>query len=299
MKLLTFMKDGRQVLGVKVEQGVIDVEAALQKHPAANVPGEVMEVITQGDIAIKALGTLVHNVLEADDQASILDEAELEWAPCVTKPSKILCVGLNYKKHADETNSPYPKQPIIFNKFSNALAGHLQPIAVPNVTEQLDYEAELTIVIGKRAKNVSKEEALDYVFGYCNANDLSARDLQLSSPQWLIGKTCDGFGPLGPYLVTADEVGDPNQLAIKTEVNGEVRQQSNTSDMLFHCDEIISYISKHMTLEPGDVIMTGTPEGVVLGYPEEKRVWVQPGDEVTIEIEKLGRLTNRFIEDQS
>jgi len=136
------------------------------------------------------------------------------------------------------------------------------------------------------------------VFGYCCVNDLSARDLQLRTPQWLLGKTCDDFSPLGPWLVTADEVGNPNDLEIKAIVNGEVRQHSNTSDMIFPCDEIVSYISRHMTLVPGDIILTGTPEGVVLGYPPEKQVYLQPGDEVTIEIEKLGALTNRFVAEE-
>jgi 2-keto-4-pentenoate hydratase/2-oxohepta-3-ene-1,7-dioic acid hydratase in catechol pathway len=132
------------------------------------------------------------------------------------------------------------------------------------------------------------------VAGYCNANDLSARDLQMRTSQWLLGKSCDGFSPLGPYLVTSDEVGNPNNLEITSFVNGDVRQHSNTSDMIFACDEIVHYISRYMTLEPGDVILTGTPEGVILGYPKERQVWLKDGDVVTIEIEKLGRLTNRM-----
>jgi 2-keto-4-pentenoate hydratase/2-oxohepta-3-ene-1,7-dioic acid hydratase in catechol pathway len=217
----------------------------------------------------------------------------------VTAPNKIICVGLNYRKHADETNAPYPEYPILFNKFNNTLTGHRKDIAVPRVTKELDYEAELVIVIGRRTKNVDRSDALASVFGYCAVNDLSARDLQMRTSQWLLGKTCDGFSPLGPYLVTADEVGDPNALGIRTVVNGETRQQSNTSDMIFRCDELVSYISRHMTLEPGDLILTGTPEGVALGMPPERRVYLQPGDTVTVEIDKLGALTNRFVEDRS
>lgn len=298
MKLLTFMKDRRQALGIKTDQGIIDVGAVLKAGTQTNLPNDVMEVIRDGDEALKSLSDLASEVLASGEKTAILDEEGLTFGPCVSHPGKIICVGLNYKKHADETNSPYPKTPILFNKFNNALAAHGQEVAVPNATDKLDYEAELTIVIGKRAKNVSKEQALDYVFGYCNANDLSARDLQMRTPQWLLGKTCDDFAPIGPYLVTADEVGNPNDLQITTELNGEIRQNSNTADMIFHCDEIVSYISQHMTLEPGDIIMTGTPEGVIMGYPEEKQVWLKPGDEVTIEIEKLGRLTNRFVEDR-
>ena len=201
----------------------------------------------------------------ANGNAVVIDEEDLEWGPCVTRPHKIICVGLNYRKHADETNAPYPEVPILFNKFDNTLTGHQSEIAIPAVTNELDYEVELGIVIGKKTKNVSKEEALSHVFGYCTVNDLSARDLQMRTHQWLLGKTCDDFSPAGPYLVTADEVGDPNNLSLKTYVNDEVRQDSNTSDMIFSCAEIVSYISQHMTLAPGDLILTGTPEGVVFG----------------------------------
>lgn len=298
MKLLTFLKEGNHALGIKTDKGIIDVEAASKLTSQTEAPTDIMDVIQQSEAAVKALAALEEAALSSEDSSVLLDEEGVTFAPCVTRPSKIICVGLNYRKHADETNSPYPKTPILFNKFSNALAGHQEPIAVPRVTEKLDYEAELTIVIGKRAKNVDRAEALQYVFGYCNGNDLSARDLQLRTAQWMLGKTCDGFAPIGPYLVTADEVGDPNDLEIKTILNGEVRQQSNTADMIFHCDEIVSYISQHMTLEPGDIIMTGTPEGVIMGYPEDKQEWIKPGDVVTIEIEKLGSLTNRFVADE-
>lgn len=295
MKLVTFVKENKPTLGVKVENGVIDIELALSIFPQPNIPTEIMDVINGGDEALLLLEQYISTLEIDSDSSYVLNAKELEWGPCVTQPNKIICVGLNYRKHADETNAPYPEFPILFNKFNNTLTGHLCDIAVPKVTKQLDYEVELGIVIGKSAKYISKEEALNHVFGYCTVNDLSARDLQLRTQQWLLGKSCDDFSPIGPYLVTADEVGDPNNLKLTTTVNGEVRQNSNTSDMIFYCDEIISYISQHMTLYPGDVILTGTPEGVVLGLPEEKRVYLQPGDQVTVEIEKLGALTNKFI----
>lgn len=295
MKLVTIISEGRQALGMSTEYGIVDVAAALQHSPAEGVSTSVMDVITGGSPAVQALERYAASLPLADRPAYVLDEETVEWGPCVTHPNKIICVGLNYRKHAEETNAPIPEYPILFNKFNNTLTGHKKDIAVPKVTSKLDYEAELVIVIGKQAKDVRREDALGYVFGYCAVNDLSARDLQMRTHQWLLGKTCDGFSPLGPYLVTADEVGDPNQLAIRAYVNGEVRQDSHTSDMIFHCDEIVSYISQYMTLEPGDIILTGTPEGVVLGYPPEKQVYLKPGDEVTIEIEKLGRLTNRFV----
>ncbi|WP_079908338.1 fumarylacetoacetate hydrolase family protein [Paenibacillus sp. 32352] len=302
MKLLTFIENGQQKLGVKTEQGVVHISAALQAVPAApgqSVPQNVHGVINGGAPAVASLQAYVDQALSAAASGTagyILNESDLKLGPCVTHPNKIICVGLNYRKHAEETNAPIPQYPILFNKFNNTLTGHGADVPLPvKVTDQVDYEAELVIVIGKEAKYVSKENALDHVFGYCNVNDLSARDLQMRTQQWLLGKSCDGFSPLGPYLVTADEVGNPNDLSIRCIVNGEVRQNSNTSDMIFYCDEIVSYISQHMTLVPGDIILTGTPEGVVLGLPEDKRVYLKAGDVVTIEIEKLGSLTNKMV----
>lgn len=288
MKLLTFLKDGHYALGIRTDRGVLDVESAVGQG-RRRAPTRLHEAIEGGPQAVSALQAIAE---QAED--GWLKEADLTLGPCVPHPGKIVCVGLNYRKHAEETNAPIPEYPILFSKFNNALAGHGEDIPLPAVSEKVDYEAELAIVMGKTAKNVGKEQALDYVFGYCNANDLSARDLQMRTPQWLLGKTCDKFLPLGPYLVTADEVGNPNGLGIRCTVNGEVRQNSNTSDMIFHCGELVSYISRHMTLEPGDVILTGTPEGVVLGYPPEKQVYLQEGDIVTVQIEKLGALTNRM-----
>jgi 2-keto-4-pentenoate hydratase/2-oxohepta-3-ene-1,7-dioic acid hydratase in catechol pathway len=297
MKLVTIKKEGKHVLGVKIENGIIDLEEALRESPNNQVHTKIMEVIDGGNEAISALEDYISKLPIENKQNYIKDEEDVEWGPCVTQPNKIICVGLNYRKHADETNSPYPEVPILFSKFNNTLTGHKCKIAVPKVTQRLDYEVELGVVIGKEAKYVSKENALDYVFGYCTANDLSARDLQKKTHQWLLGKTCDDFSPIGPYLVTADEVPNPNNLQLKTYVNGEKRQDSNTSDMIFYVDEIVSYISQHMTLTPGDVILTGTPEGVIIGYPMEKRVYLKPGDVVTVEVEKLGTLTNRLIEE--
>jgi 2-keto-4-pentenoate hydratase/2-oxohepta-3-ene-1,7-dioic acid hydratase in catechol pathway len=302
LKLLTFIKDGQQQLGVQTEQGVLDVRSALAAAPerSGNVPQTVMELIEGGAAAKSSLQAYVDEVLSKADSGAgyLLDESALTYGPCVTHPNKIICVGLNYRKHAEETGAPIPEYPILFNKFNNTLTGHGHNVPLPRVSEKVDYEAELVIVIGKKAKYVAKEQALDHVFGYCNVNDLSARDLQTRTAQWLLGKSCDGFSPLGPYLVTADEIDNPNDLDIKCIVNGEVRQHSNTSDMIFHCDEIVSYISQHMTLVPGDIILTGTPEGVVLGYPKEKQVFLKPGDVVTIEIEKLGSLTNTMVSEE-
>ncbi|GBF72501.1 5-carboxymethyl-2-hydroxymuconate isomerase [Paenibacillus sp. 598K] len=298
MKLVTFLRDDAPHLGIRTERGIIDVSvaaAAWQEHKQA-VPETIMEVIEQGDAAIEALQRLEHQALASGETKDwLMEESQLTYAPCVTNPGKIICIGLNYRRHAEETNSPIPVYPIVFNKFNNTLTAHGSDVVLPAVSTQVDYEAELAIVMGRAAKNVPEEEALDYVFGYCNVNDLSARDLQFRTGQWLLGKTCDGFSPLGPYLVTADEVGDPQRLAIRTTVNGELRQHSSTSDMIFGCGEIVSYLSRHMTLLPGDIILTGTPEGVVMGYPEAEQQYLQAGDLVEVEIEKLGVLTNRMV----
>jgi len=297
MKLLTFDKQGVYQLGVQTEQGIIDIAASIEKNANLNNLPDLTSLITCNKEETAKLQHFIETIV-AQESAVFVEEEQITWGPCVTKPHKIICVGLNYRKHADETNAPYPEVPILFNKFDNTLTGHNSEIAIPNVTKELDYEVELGIVIGEKTKNVTEQDALDHVFGYCTVNDLSARDLQMRTHQWLLGKTCDKFSPIGPYLVTADEITDPNNLALKTYVNGEVRQNSNTADMIFNCAEIISYISQHMTLEPGDIILTGTPEGVVFGYPEEQQVYIQPGDEVTVEIEKLGSLTNYFVAEE-
>jgi 2-keto-4-pentenoate hydratase/2-oxohepta-3-ene-1,7-dioic acid hydratase in catechol pathway len=294
MKLLTFKAENSFRLGVKVEQGIIDVFKAAQLFGVQGIPETVDEVLLAGDTAFSTLASLVQQVQNDWVHECILAEEEITFGPCLLKPSKIICVGLNYRKHAEESNMPIPEYPILFNKFPNTIAAHGEVVPLPFNSKEVDYEAELGIVIGKRAKRVSTEEALEYVSGYCNVNDLSARDLQFRTQQWLLGKSLDGFSPVGPYLVTSDEVGDPNDLSIRCIVNGEVRQDSNTKDMIFNCAELVSYISEHMTLEPGDLILTGTPAGVVFGYPKEKQVWLHDGDEVTIEIEKLGQLTNRM-----
>ncbi|MFP3387557.1 fumarylacetoacetate hydrolase family protein [Brevibacillus sp. SIMBA_040] len=295
MKLLTFHTERGLQVGIKTERGILDISKAAGTYHTDDLSLQSIEQIVEGGVEVlESLARLLTLAGDADDDELWLAEDSLRLGPCVPYPGKIICVGLNYRKHAIESKLPIPESPVLFNKFTNSIAAHGETIQLPKGTSQVDYEAELAIVIGKKAKHVSKENALEYVFGYCNANDLSARDLQNRTSQWLLGKSCDGFCPVGPYLVTSDEVGNPNDLRIRSYVGGEVRQDSNTGDMIFACDEIVSYISSYMTLEPGDIILTGTPEGVILGYPKEKQIWLAAGDEATIEIEKLGRLTNRF-----
>jgi 2,4-didehydro-3-deoxy-L-rhamnonate hydrolase len=209
----------------------------------------------------------------------------------ITRPQKIIAIGLNYEDHAAETGGEIPEKPIVFAKYPNTIIGPGEAIRIPPITEQADYEAELAVVIGRAAKNVSQEEALEYVFGYMNGNDVSSRDLQFSEGgQWTRSKSIDTFAPIGPYIATRNEIPDPQNLYIRCTLNGEVMQEGTTSDMIFSVAELVSFLSHGMTLVPGDIILTGTPAGV--GFARDPKVFINPGDEVTIEIEGLGALTN-------
>ena len=286
MKLLTFHRNNVLQLGIRTEKGVIDVAGA--SGGEERFPLTMDAVIRGGTEALKALQSLV----KQSPADWLLNEKDLQPGPCVGTPEKLICIGLNYKRHAQETGMPIPEVPVLFSKFNNTLAATGEPIPLPDNAVQYDYEVELGVVIGKEARYVRVDEALDYVFGYFTVNDMSVRDLQFRTSQWLLGKTLDKFFPTAPYLVTAEEVGDPQNLRLSCWVNGELRQNSNTADMIFSVAECISYISQYMTLKPGDVISTGTPEGVVMGMKEKN--WLKPGDEVVVEVEGLGKCTNQM-----
>jgi 2-keto-4-pentenoate hydratase/2-oxohepta-3-ene-1,7-dioic acid hydratase in catechol pathway len=211
----------------------------------------------------------------------------------IERPGKIICVGLNYRDHAEEQGAPLPEAPLLFAKWQNALIGPGEPIAIPPIVTKCDYEAELGVVIGARARNVSAGNALDAVAGYVCVNDVSARNLQFADGQWTRGKSPDTFCPVGPRLVPRDEIPDPQRLAIRAVLNGETMQESSTANMVFGVADLIAYITQAITLEPGDLIATGTPAGV--GAFRKPPVFMQPGDEITIEIEGLGSLTNPVV----
>jgi 2-keto-4-pentenoate hydratase/2-oxohepta-3-ene-1,7-dioic acid hydratase in catechol pathway len=276
-------------LGIRTARGVLDVELAAKLF-RVKAPATIDEVIAGADCA--PLKQLVAKAIADPRGKSVLaPEARVKFGPAIPNPGKIICVGLNYRQHAQETGNPIPPAPILFNKYNNALVGHRGRIRLPvKVSSQFDYEVELVVVMGRRARDVPEEKALSYVFGYANGNDFSARDLMRVTSQLMLGKTCDGFAPLGPWVVSADQIPDPQNLRIATYVNGDQRQNSNTSDMIFNCAQIVSYCSRHFTLMPGDIIYTGTPQGVILGYPPEKRVWLKAGDRVVTEVEKCGAL---------
>ncbi|WP_395107308.1 fumarylacetoacetate hydrolase family protein [Actinomadura sp. SCN-SB] len=285
MRFVSFFAGDGVHLGVETESGVV---ADLTEAGGDGVPGSARELVAGGRDALER----VRARLAAGAPTLPLDG--LEPAPCVPEPPKIICVGLNYRRHAEESGIPVPEHPVYFPKYRNGLAGHGAKVAIPEATSQVDYEVELVAVMGGPVRNVTAARALDHVFGYATGNDLSARELQMRSSQWTYGKALDGFAPLGPYLVTADEVPDPQDLDLRTWVNGELRQKSSTRDMVFSVAELVADLSRVMTLEPGDLIYTGTPEGVVLGM--EEKVWLKAGDQVVCEVGGLGRLETTLVD---
>ncbi len=264
---------------------------AVQGEKAVDLTAAGKEMPRNTDELIKGSSAVQKKVEELFAAAPVIELSAIKYAPAVMNPEKILCVGLNYADHSAETHMELPKYPALFSKFSNALNAAGEDIPLPKTAEQFDYEAELVIVIGKKARDITKEQAENYIFGYTAGNDFSARDLQLRTTQWLLGKSPDGFAPIGPHIVSADAI-DVSSLNVQSYVNGMLRQNGNTKNMIFDCATIVSYISQFMTLKPGDIIFTGTPSGVILGYPKDKRCWLKAGDEVTIKIEGIGDLKN-------
>ena len=289
LTLLNVRRNGACALGVKTKKGILIVpEAAKALHTTA--PADIDDLLQNEDGP--RLNALVDALLKSNvAHNAFVREEGIEYGPVVVHPEKIICVGLNYRKHAAEVGAPIPKAPVLFSKFNVALNYHHGTITLPvEVASKFDYEVELVIVIGKEAKNITEEDALSCVAGYCTGNDFTARDLQLETGgQWLIGKTPDQFAPLGPYLVTADQI-NPDKLHLECRVNGKTRQSSNTNDFIFDCSQMISYISRHITLRPGDIIFTGTPEGVIQGKPKDQQVWLKAGDKIACSVEKLGEL---------
>lgn len=288
MRLATFLHDGQPRLGALVTgaagERVIDLARAQPKLPA-----DMIAFLEMGEEALALAGQAV----AAADPERGLDAASVTWCAPVPRPGKIVAIGQNYAAHAAEGNAPPPQYPIVFAKYANTVIGHKAPIVLPKISSQVDYEGELGVVIGRRAKAVSEEAALSYVAGYVCFHDVSARDYQMLTSQWTLGKTFDTFAPMGPALVTADEVSDPQALRVRTVVSGEVLQDGYTGDMIFSVAFLVAYLSAVMTLEPGDVIATGTPPGV--GMARKPPRWLRPGDIVRIEIEGIGVLENPVV----
>jgi acylpyruvate hydrolase len=279
--------------GVVVGDAIVDVEKAAEAASThGGSPSTTRELLAAGSTVLSQLGGAADDVASSGDVGSYgLDEIRL--GPPVPDPQKILCLGLNYQDHADEAGMATPVAPVLFAKFPNCLIGDGAAIVLPHASTEIDYEGELAVVIGRRCKNVDRVSALDYVAGYMPFNDVSARDIQLRTPQWTAGKAIDTFGPCGPHLVLRDEVRDVQSLDLATRVNGETLQQANTAQMIFPVDEIVSFISGLITLEPGDIICTGTPAGV--GFKRKPPIYLRDGDLVEVEIQGLGLLRNRVV----
>jgi 2-keto-4-pentenoate hydratase/2-oxohepta-3-ene-1,7-dioic acid hydratase in catechol pathway len=291
MTLLSIRTEHGDTLGVKTDRGILDARrAALALH--LTVPLTLDDLLQHG--GAPELSFLVAAAQKSRHADSLcVDEAQITHGRLFAEPGKIVCIGLNYREHAQEAGMKPPAVPILFNKYNNTLTNHGATIRLPTeVATKFDYEVEMLVVIGRRAHNVKPEDASKYVAGYCTSNDFSARDLQLEldGHQWMIGKTLDDFAPIGPYFVCADLVEDPNNLNIECRVNGETRQHTNTSSMIYNTDFLISYISRHFALDPGDLIFTGTPPGVILGMPKEKQVWLKAGDQIACSVGNLGEL---------
>jgi acylpyruvate hydrolase len=286
MKLVTFVKDGAQRLGAlrtrDGRQTVVDLNRAEPRLPS--------DIIAFLDAGLPARRLAEDAVASS---AQDMDLMTLSLKAPVPRPGKIICIGLNYRDHALETNQPIPEYPTVFSKYANAVIGPRAPIVLPRVSHHVDYEGELGVVIGRRGRYVAESEAPEYVAGYVPFNDVSARDYQRRTSQWTIGKTFDTFAPMGPALVTADEIPDPHALDIRVVVSGEVMQSSNTRNLVFSVPYLVSYLSQVMTLEPGDVIATGTPGGV--GFTRTPPRYLKPGDEVHVEIDRLASLINPVV----
>jgi 2-keto-4-pentenoate hydratase/2-oxohepta-3-ene-1,7-dioic acid hydratase in catechol pathway len=275
MRLVSYRSERGICAGVQMVNGILDAGGLLGEHPMG-----LRRLLEDGRLG------------ELTGRAEIAADAEpasvLRLLPPVPDPDKIICIGLNYRSHAAEAGIDPPEQPTFFAKFSNALVPAGAMVELPAASEKVDYEAEVAFVVGRRCKEVDPDEAVDAVAGYMLLNDLSARDLQFATPQWMPGKVFDGSAPCGPALVTPDEAGPPDEISFTLDLNGERMQEASTSDLIFSVPELIARLSRWMTLEPGDIVSTGTPSGV--GSVREPRVWLRPGDEIVISSPTLGEL---------
>jgi 2-keto-4-pentenoate hydratase/2-oxohepta-3-ene-1,7-dioic acid hydratase in catechol pathway len=276
MRLVSYRGEQGVCAGVQVVDGILDAGALLGERPLG--ARRLIEEDRLGELAELAQ-------LEGDIEPT----SALGLLPPIPDPDKVICIGLNYRSHAEEQGVEPPEQPTFFAKFRNALAPEGATVTLPAASEKVDYEAEVAFVIGRRCKEVDPPEALDAVAGYMLFNDLSARDLQFATPQWMPGKVFDGSAPCGPALVTPDEAGPPDSISFTLELNGERMQEASTSDLVFSVAELVARLSRWMTLEPGDIISTGTPSGV--GSIRQPHVWLKPGDEILISSPTLGELS--------
>ena len=281
MQFLTLQREGWDEPGV-----LYDGEAIGLKGAGFD---DLLSVISGGADALDR----VSRWLYSPPGSERLDPAKTRLRAPIPKPPKIICIGLNYRDHAAEAKMAIPEVPTVFAKFANTVTGHLHPIVLPKNSVKPDYEAEFAVVIGKGGRHIPEARWREHVFGYTIVNDVSARDFQMATSQWTMGKTFDTFAPMGPVIVTADEIEDPHKLAISLTLNGELMQNSNTSNLIFGVPQLIAFLSSVMTLAPGDIISTGTPAGV--GFARKPPRWLLPGDEVAVQVEGIGRLVNPVV----
>jgi acylpyruvate hydrolase len=312
VRLVTFIANNTTRLGVLIDGQVLDLPGAYTVWQQGNAssqvrasdqqpfPTSVLALLQAGETTRAVVDHVLAFAADPDTRAGlalaglVFPIDTVTFLPPIPRPGKIVCLGHNYRRHIAEMGSPMPQYPVLFAKFATTLIGHRQPIVLPKVSNQVDYEAELALVIGRTGKDIpNTQAAFDYLAGYTIFNDVSVRDYQRRTVQWMQGKNFDGTGPIGPALVTVDEVHDPHALDMTLRLNGEVMQQTNTSDFIFDIPTMLSYISEIMTLEPGDIIATGTPSGV--GYARSPQVFLRPGDVVQVEIAELGVLENPVI----
>lgn len=294
MKIVTFRIDDKEPrVGALLDGGhlVMDFAAALGKNqnPLAwlDLDGDLF---TQARAAYERATSSGETLNQLRENGAVVDRARVKLLAPIARPGKIICIGLNYRDHAAESNMPIPESPIIFSKFASCVIGPDESVLLPTHSSQVDYEAELAVVIGRRAKFVARDKAYDYVLGYANFNDVSARDFQFADKQWVRGKSCDTFAPLGEYIATTDEISEPHNLSIKLRLNNQTMQNSSTDQLIFGIPELIEFLTQSITLEPGDVIATGTPPGV--GFARKPPVYLKDGDVMEVEIEGLGTLRN-------
>jgi len=294
LKIVRFLHGKTESYGALVtEFQVVDLLqlSKIARHP---IPASLDELVLLGKKGLNKVERLIKETNEKEKAKAAVKLGNIKLLAPVKLPPKIICLGLNYRDHAAEQKASLPDEPIIFMKPRTAVIGPDEPIVKPAFVKELDYEAELAVVIGKRGKDIAVEEAEDHIFGYTCFNDVSARDIQFKDKQWTRGKSFDTFAPMGPCLTTVDQIGDPTNLRVRTMVNGELRQNSSTSNMVFNVYQIVHEVSRVMTLEPCDIIATGTPAGVAFAMKPSPK-FLSPGDVVEIEIENIGVLTNKVL----
>ncbi|MEM2047073.1 MAG: fumarylacetoacetate hydrolase family protein [Candidatus Jordarchaeales archaeon] len=297
MKLVCFFRDGAQRVGVLVEGDVVVDLSFLLKDAVKEL--NMISILSAGESLLERIREFALSLSDKLQDGFLRDKriayslADVKLMAPIPRPGKIICLGLNYSDHAEEAGLKPPDEPVLFSKPATAVVGHDDPVIYPRVSSQVDYEVELAVVIGKKGKDITEEDAYEYVAGYTVFNDVSARDIQFRGIQWFRGKSFDTFAPMGPCLTLKDEIPDPHNLKMQMRVNGEVRQKGSTKNMIFKIPYLLSFISAGMTLEPGDVIATGTPSGV--GIYSKPQKLLKPGDVMEATIEKIGTLRNKVV----